>query len=142
MAEPKKVEDFQYQMLQEPAREHEVPETPAVPEITEVQPVDISEKLPVSSLRHLKRLSKMEKFILGFILVGILGMSILTIRLQGQMTQVENQISTIEATITETNGQATELEQQKTELSRSDRLKSIAEANGLTINENNLRTVK
>lgn len=138
MAQLKKVDDYQSYPIEDPnLQDNPQIEQPKRPN-SEIVAAD---RLPVSSLRHLKRLSRMEKFILAIIVFGTLAASILTIQLRANITQIQNEITTIENKVTEKQHEATELEQERTELSRADRLKEIAEANGLEIKDDNLRNV-
>lgn len=137
MAQLKKVDDYQYPI-----------ENPNVQRDLQTEPFNApssepvaANRLPVSSLRHLKRLSRMEKMVIAIIIIGTIAAAILTIQLRANITQVQNEITTIEAQVTEKQHDATELEQERTELSRADRIREIAEANGLEIKDDNLRNV-
>lgn len=142
MAEPKRANDFEYMPYEAPQINPDpVPEEPKQ-EPDRKSDYEPATKVPVSPARHLKRLSNMEKLLLGVILTAIVGVSILTIQLRTTITQVENEISAVQTQISEEESKAETLDQEKTDLSRPERLKEIAEQNGLSDNADNLRTVK
>ena len=64
------------------------------------------------------------------------------IQLRTSITQVEQEISLIQGEVVVDSADVLRLEQEKSELSKSDRIREIAEENGLTIQSENLRKVK
>lgn len=144
MAELKRAHDYEFDPYETPDMQtNPVPEQdPEQQQPKKKAPYEKTERAPMSPARHLKRLSKLERFLLSFVLIAIIGLSILTIQLRTTITQVENEISSIQSQTTEQESKAKELELEKNELSRTDRIKKIAEDNDLAINDDNLRTVK
>ena len=68
-------------------------------------------------------------------------LAILTINIRTTISQVEHDISLIQSDINEKNSQAEQLEQERNELSKTERIKKVAEDNGLSIDDDNLRKV-
>ncbi|MFV0558465.1 MAG: cell division protein FtsL [Enterococcus sp.] len=130
-----KVHDYgyDYQPNNEEPQQQPAPISTERPEIIVV---------PASPARKLKRISRLEKSIgiLGILLFLLL--SVLTIYLRTDISQVEHDVTVIQAKTTQKQEEATRLEQEKSELSKTDRIKKVAEKQGLTITDDNLRKVK
>lgn len=109
-----------------------MPSTPERPDVVRV---------PASPARRLKSISRLEKFIVAFIIVAAIGLSVLTISVRTNISQMEHDISLIQAETTENQKKASQLEQEKNELSKTERIKKVAEEKGLSINDDNLRKV-
>lgn len=140
MAELKKANDYQYEPYETPMAPNSTPQ-PDQQEPKRNSSYESAKQVPISPARHLKRLSKMEKFLLSFVLLAIVGVSVFTIQLRTLITQVESEISSIQAETATKESEAVELEQEKNELNRDDRIKEIAERHGLGNHEDNLRKV-
>ena len=74
-------------------------------------------------------------------IIAVLTLAILTINIRTTISQVEHDISLIQSDINEKNSQAEQLEQERNELSKTERIKKVAEDNGLSIDDDNLRKV-
>ncbi len=98
--------------------------------------------VPLSPARHLQRISKLEKTIASIFIVALVGVGLLMIQLRTSITQVEQEISLIQGEVVVDSADVLRLEQEKSELSKSDRIREIAEENGLAIQSENLRKVK
>ncbi len=98
-------------------------------------------RVPASPARRLKSISTLEKLIAAFVIIAVLTLAILTINIRTNISQVEHDISLIQSDITEKTTQAEQLEQEKNELSKTERIQKIAEDNGLSIDDGNLRKV-
>lgn len=98
-------------------------------------------KIPASPGRRLKKVSRMEKFLVVFLLFATLGLALLTIYVRTDISQLEHEVSQIEAETSQKAEEKTRLEQEKSELSKTERIKKIAEEKGLKINDDNLRKV-
>lgn len=98
--------------------------------------------VPLSPKHRLKRISYLEKLIVGVLLVSIIGLSLLMIHLRTSITQSEHEISVIEGQISLDKSEIIRLEQAKTELSKSERIREVAEKQGMSIQSGNLRKVK
>ena len=77
----------------------------------------------------------------AFVIISVLTLAILTINIRTNISQVEHDISLIQSDINEKTTQAEQLEQEKNELSKTERIQKIAEDNGLSIDDGNLRKV-
>ena len=126
-----KFEEYSYEM-----KEQLDQPTPIAPERPEVIVV------PLSPARHLQRISKLEKTIASMFIVALVGVGLLMIQLRTSITQVEQEISLIQGEVVVDSADVLRLEQEKSELSKSDRIREIAEENGLAIQRENLRKVK
>ena len=126
-----KFEEYSYEM-----KEQLVQPTPITPERPEVIVV------PLSPARHLQRISKLEKTIASIFIVALVGVGLLMIQLRTSITQVEQEISLIQGEVVVDSADVLRLEQEKSELSKSDRIREIAEENGMAIQSENLRKVK
>lgn len=110
----------------------QLPSEPERPEVIRV---------PASPARRLKSISNLEKLIAAFVIIAVLTLAILTINIRTTISQVEHDISLIQSDINEKNSQAEQLEQERNELSKTERIKKVAEDNGLSIDDDNLRKV-
>ena len=126
-----KFEEYSYEM-----KEQLDQPTPIAPERPEVIVV------PLSPARHLQRISKLEKTIASIFIVALVGVGLLMIQLRTSITQVEQEISLIQGEVVVDSADFLRLEQEKSELSKSDRIREIAEENGMAIQSENLRKVK
>lgn len=109
-----------------------LPQDPQRPEVI---------RIPASPQRRLKSISALEKLIAAFVVLAVITLAILTISIRTNISQVEHDISLIQSDINEKTAEAEQLEQEKNELSKTDRIKKIAEDQGLTIDDGNLRKV-
>lgn len=107
--------------------------TPSTP--PEMQPVHIPEK-------RMKRISVLEKLVIGLIVLGVLGLAFGTVYMSNEITKVQENITTVQNNIDSHTASINQLQQEKTELSRAERIKEIAAKLGLTLNEANIRNVK
>ncbi|MGM0123693.1 cell division protein FtsL [Enterococcus sp. AZ194] len=143
MAELKKAHHYSYDYvpMEEPTEEfHDEPNIDQLPEFApEVEEEVI---ISISPAKRLKRFTNLEKILVVGLASVIIGLSVMTIRLRTNISSVERDISGMTSTITTNKSEISRLEQEKNELSRSDRVKKIAEKQGLTINDDNLRKVK
>ncbi|MGM0215571.1 cell division protein FtsL [Enterococcus sp. AZ109] len=96
----------------------------------------------VSPADRLKKISRIEKIVAGGLLVMLIGMAIIMVNTRNEISKTQNEVTNIQTEINQKERTATQLQQEKNELSRSDRLKEIAEKDGLSINDENLRKVK
>ncbi len=128
MAEPLESQPLDHS---EPTTE-KLPTDPQRPEVIRV---------PASPARRLKSISTLEKLIAAFVIISVLTLAILTINIRTNISQVEHDISLIQSDINEKTTQAEQLEQEKNELSKTERIQKIAEDNGLSIDDGNLRKV-
>ncbi|OJG29608.1 cell division protein FtsL [Enterococcus casseliflavus] len=118
--------------------EHSEPTTEKLP--TDPQRPEVI-RVPASPARRLKSISTLEKLIAAFVIISVLTLAILTINIRTNISQVEHDISLIQSDINEKTTQAEQLEQEKNELSKTERIQKIAEDNGLSIDDGNLRKV-
>ncbi|KAF1301343.1 MULTISPECIES: cell division protein FtsL [Enterococcus] len=130
-----KAHDYGYTepLIEQPQPNKSAQTPPERPEIIEV---------PHSPARRLKRISKLEKLIGAILFAAIIGLAVLTIYVRTDISQLEHDVSLIQAETTQQNEETTRLEQEKSELSKTERIKKVAEKQGLTINDDNLRKVK
>jgi len=126
-----KFEEYSYEMKEQ--LDQPTPITPERPEVIVV---------PLSPARPLQRISKLEKTIASMFIVALVGVGLLMIQLRTSITQVEQEISLIQGEVVVDSADVLRLEQEKSELSKSDRIREIAEENGLAIQSENLRKVK
>ncbi|MHC5269041.1 cell division protein FtsL [Enterococcus sp. LJL98] len=131
-----KMEDYSYEMEDEMNVQTSYETSNYSPERPEVIVV------PLSPARHLQRISRMEKMIAFVLLVALVGVGVLMINLRTSITRIEHDISVIQGEISVDNAEVLRLEQEKSELSKSERIRKIAEEQGLTIQSENLRKVK
>ena len=127
----KKRSEQEFYAHSEPTIE-QLPSEPERPEVIRV---------PASPARRLKSISNLEKLIAAFVIIAVLTLAILTINIRTTISQVEHDISLIQSDINEKNSQAEQLEQERNELSKTERIKKVAEDNGLSIDDDNLRKV-
>ena len=99
-------------------------------------------KIPASPARRLKRISRLEKIIGVLLLLSVIGLAILTVYVRTDISQLEHEVSQIEAATAEKGQEKIRLEQEKAELTTTERIKEVAEKQGLKINDDNLGTVK
>lgn len=134
-----KVHDYEFEETSEQEfcahSEPTIEQLPSEPERPEVI------RVPASPARRLKSISNLEKLIAAFVIIAVLTLAILTINIRTTISQVEHDISLIQSDINEKNSQAEQLEQERNELSKTERIKKVAEDNGLSIDDDNLRKV-
>lgn len=134
-----KVHDYEFrEPLELQPMEHSEPTTEKLP--TDPQRPEVI-RVPASPARRLKSISTLEKLIAAFVIISVLTLAILTINIRTNISQVEHDISLIQSDINEKTTQAEQLEQEKNELSKTERIQKIAEDNGLSIDDGNLRKV-
>jgi len=134
-----KVHDYEFrEPLESQPMEHSEPTTEKLP--TDPQRPEVI-RVPASPARRLKSISTLEKLIAAFVIISVLTLAILTINIRTNISQVEHDISLIQSDINEKTTQAEQLEQDKNELSKTERIQKIAEDNGLSIDDGNLRKV-
>ena len=134
-----KVHDYEFRAPRESQpMEHSEPTTEKLP--TDPQRPEVI-RVPASPARRLKSISTLEKLIAAFVIISVLTLAILTINIRTNISQVEHDISLIQSDINEKTTQAEQLEQEKNELSKTERIQKIAEDNGLSIDDGNLRKV-
>lgn len=134
-----KVHDYEFrEPLASQPMEHSEPTTEKLP--TDPQRPEVI-RVPASPARRLKSISTLEKLIAAFVIISVLTLAILTINIRTNISQVEHDISLIQSDINEKTTQAEQLEQEKNELSKTERIQKIAEDNGLSIDDGNLRKV-
>ena len=133
MAELKKYEETQYDLgiVDEAVIETEVPE----------KKTTTPDSLPYSPKKRLRNVSLFEKFLAVVLLAGAISMAVLTIQVRTSIVQTTNEITDAQAEITAKENSALQLEQEKNELSKADRIKDIAEQQGLSDIDGNLRKV-
>lgn len=134
-----KAHDYGYDL--EPQYQEE-PQQPNIPSPTTPPERPEIIRVPYSPARRLKRISRLEKLIFGLLLISVIGLAVLTIHVRTDISQLEHDISIIQAETTQKGEERLRLEQEKSELSKTDRIKKVAEKNGLSINDDNLRKVK
>ena len=98
--------------------------------------------VPHSPALKLKRISLVEKMIAVFLLLFAVVIALGMIYIRTSINQMEHDISIVENEITTNEKEITRLQQEKNELSKAERIKSIADKLGLSINDDNLRKVK
>lgn len=98
--------------------------------------------VPHSPALKLKRISLVEKMIAVFLLLFTVVIALGMIYIRTSINQMEHDISIVENEITTNEKEITRLQQEKNELSKAERIKSIADKLGLSINDDNLRKVK
>jgi cell division protein FtsL len=108
-------------------------QTPKRPEVVTV---------PLSPTRKLKRISNLEKIITYACLALLVVLGVVMINIRMTVSKVEQEISIIQDGVTQNEGTILQLEQEKNELSKSERIKKIADDQGLSITSDNLRKVK
>ena len=108
-------------------------QTPERPEVVAV---------PLSPARKLTRISKIEKMITYACLTLLVVLSVVMISVRMTVSKVEQEISIIQDGVTQNKDTILQLEQEKNELSKSERIKKIADDQGLSITSDNLRKVK
>ncbi len=96
----------------------------------------------VSPADRLKKISRIEKIVAVGLLAMLISMAIIMVNTRNDISKTQNDITNTQTEIDKKEKTATQLQQEKNELSRSDRLKEIAEKDGLSINDENLRKVK
>ncbi|WP_430600805.1 cell division protein FtsL [Enterococcus sp. DIV0008] len=134
-----KVHDYEFrEPLESQPLVHSEPTTEKLP--TDPQRPEVI-RVPASPARRLKSISTLEKLIAAFVIIAVLTLAILTINIRTNISQVEHDISLIQSDISEKTTQAEQLEQEKNELSKTERIQKIAEDNGLSIDDGNLRKV-
>ena len=72
----------------------------------------------------------------------MIALAVLTIYVRTDISQLEHEISQIEAESSQKAEEKSAWIEEKAELSKTERIKEIAEKQGLKINDDNLRTVK
>ncbi|MBK0037735.1 MULTISPECIES: cell division protein FtsL [unclassified Enterococcus] len=134
-----KVHDYEFrEPFESQPLDHSEPTTEKLP--TDPQRPEVIRVL-ASPARRLKSISTLEKLIAAFVIIAVLTLAILTINIRTNISQVEHDISLIQSDISEKTTQAEQLEQEKNELSKTERIQKIAEDNGLSIDDGNLRKV-
>ncbi|MBP1045396.1 cell division protein FtsL [Enterococcus sp. BWM-S5] len=133
MAELKKYDETQYnmQIIDEAVIETEVP-------VKKTEPAD---DLLYSPKRRLRNVSLFEKFLTVLLLGAVISIAVFTIQVRTAIVQTTNEITDAQAEITQKEETALKLEQERNELSKADRIKDIAEKQGLSENDGNLRKV-
>lgn len=133
MAELKKYEETSYEarIMDEAVIETESP-------VIETQS---PENLPYSPKKRLRNVSLFEKFLSVVILAAAISVAVLTIQVRTAIVQTTNDITNAQAEIQTKEKTALQLEQEKNELSKADRIKQIAEEQGLSEIDGNLRKV-
>lgn len=96
----------------------------------------------VSPADRLKKISRIEKIVAVGLLAMLISMAVIMVNTRNDISKTQNDITNTQTEIDQKEKTATQLQQEKNELSRSDRLKEIAEKDGLSINDENLRKVK
>lgn len=130
MAELKNFDPHQYEQPAEQTADEEMKTT--------IEPI----KIASSPAKRLKKISKLEKFFVAMLGLMMIATALFTIQVRNTISKTENEISALQADIVKKEEEANRLEQEKSELSRSDRIKKIADDEGLTVNDENLRKVK
>lgn len=131
-----KAHEFPYEMEEEIVIEAVKPQPSPTTDRPEVVVV------PLSPSRKLARISKLEKMIVGAMILLLIILSVTMISLRTTISKVEQDISLIQEGVTKSEAEILQLEQEKNELSKSERIKKIAEEQGLSITSDNLRKVK
>lgn len=108
----------------------------------EMKPKTEPIKIASSPAKRLKKISKLEKFFVAMLGLMMIATALFTIQVRNTISKTENEISALQADIVKKEEEANRLEQEKSELSRSDRIKKVADDEGLTVNDENLRKVK
>ncbi|EOL48931.1 cell division protein FtsL [Enterococcus phoeniculicola] len=143
MAELKKAHQYSYDYvpIEDPMDEqHDELNIDQMPEFApEVEEEVI---ISISPAKRLKRFTNLEKILVVGLALVVVALSVMTIKLRTNISSVERDISGVTSTIATNKSEISRLEQEKNELSRSERVKKIAEKQGLTINDDNLRKVK
>lgn len=128
-----KIQEYDYHYEADPKQDLPFETPPKRPDIV---------RIPASPARRLKRVSRLEKLIGSLLVVAMIALAVLTIYVHTDISQLEHEISQIEAESGQKAEEKVRLEQEKAELSKTERIKEIAEKQGLKINDDNLRTVK
>lgn len=133
MAELKKYEETHYdmQIIDEAVVETEVP----------VKKTETADDLLYSPKRRLRNVSLFEKFLSVLVLGAVISIAVLTIQVRTEIVQTTNEITEAQAEITQKEETTLKLEQERNELSKAERIKGIAEKEGLSENDGNLRKV-
>ncbi|MGC6767210.1 cell division protein FtsL [Enterococcus sp. LJL128] len=133
MAELKKYQETSYDL---PVIDEAVIETESP-----VKKTQTPSALPYSPKKRLRNVSLFEKFLSVVLLAAAISMAVLTIQVRTAIVQTTNEITDAQAEITEKEEKALKLEQERNELSKAERIKKIAEEQGLSENDGNLRKV-
>lgn len=128
-----KIQEYDYHYETDPNEELPVQTPPKRPDII---------RIPASPARRLKRVSRLEKIIGSALVVSMIALAVLTIYVRTDISQLEHDITQIEAETSQQKEEKVRLDQEKAELSKTERIKEIAEKQGLKIKDDNLRTVK
>ena len=128
-----KIQEYDYHYETDPNEELPVQTPPKRPDII---------RIPASPARRLKRVSRLEKIIGSILVVSMIALALLTIYVRTDISQLEHDITQIEAATSQQKEEKVRLDQEKAELSKTERIKEIAEKQGLKIKDDNLRTVK
>ena len=129
-----KIQEYSYEQEEySQSVELQALQTPERPEVVSV---------PLSPTRKLSRISKAEKLITYSCLALLVVLSVVMINIRMTVSKVEQEISIIQDGVTQNEGTILQLEQEKNELSKSERIKKIADDQGLSITSDNLRKVK
>lgn len=130
VAELKKKEDYYFD-----------PSTPLAPKA----PNPLEEKQPeivTFPKKKAQRISRLEKVIVGFLVLGIIVLAFSTIYMRNEITKVQENTIAVQQNIQQKQKNIDQLQQEKTELSAAERIKAVAEKLGLTLHEDNIRNVK
>lgn len=123
MAELKKYEETHYDV---PLMDEVVPEAEAP-----VKKTQSPDQMPYSPKRRLRNVSLFEKFLAVVLLAATVSVAVLTIQVRTAIVQTTNEITSAQAEIKDKEESALKLEQERNELSKADRIKAVAEKEGL-----------
>jgi cell division protein FtsL len=97
---------------------------------------------PQKTRNKLKKLSRIERVLIVTIIFVAVSFAVATVFVRTKITDTTNQVTDIQSTIDSKETAMNELRQKSNELLRSDRVKKIAEKQGLKSNDANLKQVK
>lgn len=133
MAELKKYEETHYEM--------QIIDEAVVKADGPVKQTEVADDLLHYPKQRLRNVSFIEKILAVFLLAAVISIAVLTIQVRTAIVQTTNGITDAQAEISQKEETALKLEQERNELSKADRIKDIAEEQGLSENDGNLRKV-
>ena len=83
-----------------------------------------------------------ERLVIATVLAGFIALAVFTIKMATQVSELETEIMVVQRDVNQKTEEASKLEQEKGELSRAERIKKAADAEGLSIIDDNIRNVR
>ncbi|SJZ40871.1 cell division protein FtsL [Pilibacter termitis] len=132
-------EEYLTNLAANDGEEMPLPKIEEKPVVTQVTPEIVA---PRPFKKRFKNISRLEKVLIATIIIGMIAFGVATIFLRTKITSVVNQTVNVEVENQQTKDRINELQQQSNELLRAERVKQIAEKQGLTANDENVKNVK